>query len=68
MSGLGDIFKSPKMPTAADKPVTRMPDTEDPTVVEAGRRRVREERARGGRESTDLSGSAPAYGGKDLGL
>lgn len=66
MSGLTEIFKKPKLPEVPA--AAKAPDVADPTVREEGRRRVREEQARTGRDSTNLTGTAPAYGSKELGL
>lgn len=66
MSGLTEIFKKPKMPELPA--AARAPDSSDPSVMEAGRRRVREEQARTGRDSTNLTGAKPAYSSTELGL
>jgi hypothetical protein len=49
---MGGLFKS-KAPEPAK--VTRMPDEEDPSVVEARRRAAADAQARSGRTSTVLS-------------
>lgn len=46
------------------QPVTRMPDAEDPAILEAKRKKQSEMVARGGRESTILSDSLSGTGGK----
>ncbi len=70
MSQLGQtvsaMFKKQEMPKLPE--VTRMPDTADPTVVAAGKRKMRQEQMASGRESTDLTTPAPSYSSKDLGL
>lgn len=66
MSGLTEIFKKPKMPELPA--AASAPDMTDPTVKDAGRRRIAKEQARSGRESTNLTGTAPSYGSSDLGL
>jgi hypothetical protein len=49
--------------TPKPTPVTRMPDDEDPTVVEARRRAAQQQQARSGRSSTVLSNrQRPASG------
>ncbi len=68
MGGLTDMFKSPKMPDAL--PSVSLPDPSDAKVVQAGKRKKEEERARTGRESTDLGGGSGApvtYGNSTLG-
>jgi hypothetical protein len=50
----------------AQKSVT-MPDPDDPEILAKRRRRALESQARGGRQSTILSGEAPAYSGTSLG-
>lgn len=59
---MGSLFKGPKMPKP--EPVTRMPDPEDPAVLEARRRQQEDMRRRGGRESTILSDELMGTGGK----
>jgi hypothetical protein len=54
MGGIAKMF-SPKLPKP--EPVVRMPDPQDPAVLEAQRKKRRELLASGGRESTDLTGS-----------
>jgi hypothetical protein len=49
---MGGLFKSK---TPKPTPVQRMPDEEDPTVVEARRRAAADAQARSGRTSTVLS-------------
>jgi hypothetical protein len=79
------IFSGPKKPAALSSPpvVTppaRMPDPEDPGVIEAKRRAQRDAMTRGGRSSTILTGkptvgdgsggatsSFDSYGGSSLG-
>ena len=53
----GSYAISQTMKPSTPKPVapTRMPDKDDPAVLEARRRRVAETQAQGGRESTILS-------------
>lgn len=68
MSDLGNMFKAPKMPEAL--PSVSLPDPSDPKIVEAGKRKKEEERARTGRNSTDLGGGSGApvtYGNSTLG-
>ena len=60
---MGGLFgKKPKV-----EPPSRMPDEQDPALIEARRKRLAEQRGRGGRESTILSeglmGSAGKLGG-----
>lgn len=51
---MGNLFK-PKVPEPQE-PV-RMPDQDDPALIEARRKRSQELMARGGRASTILSGT-----------
>jgi hypothetical protein len=44
-----------------------MPDPDDPEIQERRRRRMLQSQARGGRQSTILSGEAPQYSGTSLG-
>lgn len=46
------------------QPVTRMPDAQDPAILEAKRKQQAEMMARGGRDSTILSDSLSGTGGK----
>ena len=65
MAKLGEMF-SPKIPKMPDLPApVKMPDKQDPSIIEAGKKRRRMEEARSGRESTNLS---PSYSNSDLGL
>lgn len=57
---MANLFKS-KVPKPEDP--ARMPDEEDPAVIEARRRRVASAKARGGRESTILAGAGTKLGG-----
>ena len=62
---------SPKMNLPEIKPV-KQADPEDPTVLEAGKKKRREEEERLGRASTNLSGAAAGampktYSSTDLG-
>ncbi len=57
MSGL--FPKAPKV-----EPATRMPDAQDPAVLEERRRKVAEQRARGGRDSTIMSDNLSGSTGK----
>lgn len=63
MAGL--LGGGPKMPSAP-KPVS-IPDPESPEALERRRRRMQERAARGGRQSTILSGEAPMYSNTALG-
>ena len=65
MGGLTDMFKKPEMPKVPE--TTRMPDTMDPTVRDAGLRRIKKEQMAGGRESTDLTGGTAPYSNSELG-
>ena len=67
MAELGQVF-SPKMAKMPDAPaVVKQPDIEDPTLKDAKRRKVQEEQARGGRDSTMLSGQPSTYASSSLG-
>lgn len=57
---MGNLFK-PKVPEPKDPP--RMPDEEDPAIIEARRRRAQEAASRGGRASTILTGTGTRLGG-----
>ena len=65
MGGL--LGGGPKIDIPAPKPPARMPDAEDPGVVEAKRKAVADSLQRGGRASTILTGkvAAPASTGFD---
>jgi hypothetical protein len=56
---VGGLFKTPKMPKP--EPVARMPDPQDPDVIEAGRRKRREMLAMKGRASTILTDDRGDY-------
>lgn len=58
MSGL---FK-PKTPKV--EPASRMPDPEDPAIIAERRRKVAEDRQRGGRDSTIMSDNLIGATGK----
>lgn len=62
MSGLMDMFSKPKMPA----PV-QIPDRDSPAALEARRKRLDEQAASGGRESTNRVPSMGDYMGKVLG-
>lgn len=61
MGGMADMFKKPKQP----EPV-KMPDPEDPTVLEA-KRREQQKRMSAGRSSTDMTSGGGTYSGTLLG-
>ena len=60
----GATFLRPKTPKP--QPTARMPDPQSPEVLEARRRKIAEQQARGGRESTILSDD-DAYSNSFLG-
>lgn len=64
---MGDLL-SPKMNLPEVKPV-KQADPEDENALEARRKKIRDEQASGGRESTNLtSGPGPVtYGNSQLG-
>lgn len=53
-----------KLPSMPEIKVARMPDREDPAVLEARRRRMLEMGKRGGRESTILTDNLMGTHGK----
>lgn len=55
---MGGLFGSTPKPT----PVTRMPDEQDPAVLEAKRRAAQQQQARSGRTSTVLTPRRPTAG------
>jgi hypothetical protein len=55
------LFKT-KQPTL--QPATKMPDKEDPSILADRRKRVAEDKARGGRDSTILSDNLVGATGK----
>lgn len=57
MSGL--FPKAPKVEAA-----TRMPDSQDPAILEERRRKMAEQRQRGGRDSTIMSDNLTGSVGK----
>lgn len=63
----GILGGAPRQQVITPQPPARMPDPEDPGVVEAKRKAVADALNRGGRSSTILTGktSAPAGGGFD---
>jgi hypothetical protein len=65
MSGISKLFGGGAI-AKAQKSVS-MPDPEDPEIQEKRRRRMLQSQARGGRQSTILSGEAPQYSGTSLG-
>lgn len=58
---MGSLFKSkpPKI-----EPPSRMPDEQDPAVLAERRRKIAEQRQRGGRESTIMSENLVGATGK----
>ncbi len=56
---MANLFKKPKVEAAA-----RMPDPEDPAIVAERRRKVAEQRQRGGRDSTIMSDNLTGSTGK----
>lgn len=66
MSGIGDMFAKPKL-NLPQTATVRAPDTQDPAVLEEGKRRRRIAQAESGRDSTNLSGSSTAYSNSVLG-
>lgn len=58
---MANLFK-PKMPKQED--ATRMPDAQDPAILEERRRKVAEQRQRGGRDSTIMSDNLTGSVGK----
>lgn len=62
MAGLADMFSAPKLP----KPVA-IPDRDSPAALEARKKRLDEQAASGGRESTNRVPSMGDYSGKVLG-
>lgn len=58
---MGSLFSKPKMPKP--QAPARMPDEEDPAIIEARRKRAAEAMRRSGRGSTILTGA----GGTKLG-
>lgn len=58
---MGGLFKKPDIPKP--EPPARMPDEEDPAVIEARRKRAAEAQRRGGRASTILSDVGTKLGG-----
>ena len=66
MSDIANVFKAPKALPEASKVMT-MPDMEDPIVKAAGKKKREEEAARGGRDSTNLTGAQTTYGNTTLG-
>ena len=68
MAGLSSLFKAPKvLPPPKPEPVPRMPDLNDPEILEARRRTQRELLAGKGRASTILSGLEADLTGSDAG-
>ena len=61
MGGLASIF-NPKMPKLEG--AARMPDPEDPALIEARRKRLAQMSGRGGRSETILSESLMGSAGK----
>lgn len=66
MSGVMKLLGGGGRQPQAQKAVS-MPDPEDPEILEKRRRRMMQSQARGGRQSTILSGEAPQYSGTSLG-
>ncbi|MGE0231422.1 MAG: hypothetical protein AB7O39_03205 [Flavobacteriaceae bacterium] len=58
---MGNLFGGPK-PTLEKK--TRMPDSEDPSILAERRKKVAEQRMRGGRDSTIMSDNLSGAQGK----
>jgi hypothetical protein len=58
---MANLFK-PKTPKV--EPATRMPDPEDPAIIAERRRKIAEQRQRGGRESTIMSENLMGATGK----
>ena len=58
---MGGLFKTktPKL-----EPPTRMPDEKDPAILADRRKRIAEDRARGGRDSTIMSDNLVGATGK----
>jgi hypothetical protein len=59
--GMSGLFKRHKI---EPKPATRMPDPQDPEILEQRRKRIAEQRQRGGRESTIISENLTGSTGK----
>lgn len=47
----------PKVDLPKETPTIAIPDEKDPAAIEARRRKMREAQQRGGRESTNMTGS-----------
>lgn len=58
---MASLFK-PKTPKV--EPASRMPDPEDPAIIAERRRKIAEERQRGGRDSTIMSDNLIGATGK----
>lgn len=58
---MANLFK-PKTPKV--EPATRMPDPEDPAIIAERRRKIAEQRQRGGRDSTIMSDNLMGSTGK----
>ncbi|AWC21388.1 hypothetical protein WHT83_06275 [Aminobacter sp. P9b] len=58
---MANLFK-PKMPKV--EAATRMPDPEDPAILAERRRKIAEQRQRGGRDSTIMSENLMGSTGK----
>ncbi|PAQ00920.1 hypothetical protein LRP31_25520 [Mesorhizobium mediterraneum] len=57
---MGGLFpKAPKV-----EPASRMPDAQDPAILEERRRKLAEQRQRGGRDSTIMSDNLTGSTGK----
>jgi hypothetical protein len=68
MSELAKVF-SPKVPAAPAMPApVTMPDTQDKSAQEARQRQIELERKKGGRDSTNLTGTTQPYSNASLGL
>lgn len=67
MGELAKIF-SPKVPTAPTLPAAAtMPDAQDKSAEERRRRQIELEQKKGGRESTNLTGTTAPYSNTALG-